>query len=132
MRLRDRESGNWFLGPSGVLRLLLLAGAGLGLDRHRLAGARALARQHVLRRELGLAGALVDALANGVIAAAGIDVLSTEPPVNGDPLLDYRGDNLIVTPHIAWATAEARQNAIDELAANVAAYLAGEKRNRVD
>jgi glycerate dehydrogenase len=77
-------------------------------------------------------GALVDALANGVIAAAGIDVLSAEPPVNGDPLLDYRGDNLIVTPHIAWATAEARQNAIDELAANVAAYLAGEKRNRVD
>ena len=76
--------------------------------------------------------ALVDALAGGTIAAAGIDVLSEEPPENGDPLLDYRGDNLIVTPHIAWATAEARQNAINELAANVAAYLAGEKRNRVD
>lgn len=76
--------------------------------------------------------ALVDALASGKIAAAGIDVLSEEPPVNGDPLLDYRGDNLIVTPHIAWATAEARQNAINELAANVAAYLAGERRNRVD
>ena len=76
--------------------------------------------------------ALVDALERGEISAAAIDVLAEEPPVNGDPLLDYRGGNLIVTPHVAWATAEARQKAIDELAANVAAYLAGEKRNRVD
>ena len=76
--------------------------------------------------------ALVDALSNGTIAAAGIDVLSQEPPVDGDPLLDYTGDNLIVTPHIAWATVEARQNAINEVAANVAAFLAGERRNRVD
>jgi len=75
--------------------------------------------------------ALVDALANGTIAAAGIDVLSHEPPVNGDPLLDYAGDNLIITPHIAWATVEARQNAINEVAANVAAFLNGEERNRV-
>lgn len=75
--------------------------------------------------------ALVDALANGTIAAAGIDVLSHEPPVNGDPLLDYAGDNLIITPHIAWATVEARQNAINEVAANVAAFLKGEERNRV-
>ena len=75
--------------------------------------------------------ALVDALENGIIAAAGIDVLSHEPPVNGDPLLDYDGDNLIMTPHIAWATVEARQNAINEVAANVAAFLNGEERNRV-
>ena len=75
--------------------------------------------------------ALVEALGNGVIAAAGIDVLSHEPPVNGDPLLDYRGDNLIVTPHIAWATVEARQNAINEVAANVRSFLSGEERNRV-
>ena len=76
--------------------------------------------------------ALAAALQSGTIAAAGIDVLSEEPPARGDPLLDYDGDNLILTPHIAWATVEARQNAIDELAANVAAFLAGEKRNRVD
>lgn len=75
--------------------------------------------------------ALIDALTNGTIAAAGIDVLSQEPPVDGDPLLDYKGDNLIITPHIAWATVEARQNAINEVAANVAAFLAGEDRNRV-
>ena len=54
--------------------------------------------------------ALSDALANGAIAAAAIDVLSQEPPIDGDPLLDYKGENLIVTPHTAWATVEARQN----------------------
>jgi glycerate dehydrogenase len=75
--------------------------------------------------------ALVDALANGEIAAAAVDVLPNEPPVDGDPLLDYEGPNLIVTPHIAWATDTARQNAIDELAANTRAFLAGRKRNRI-
>lgn len=76
--------------------------------------------------------ALVDALASGEIRAAAIDVLPQEPPVDGDPLLDYRGDNLIVTPHIAWGTLRARQNAIDELTANVAAWLDGRRRCRVD
>jgi glycerate dehydrogenase len=75
--------------------------------------------------------ALADALANGQIAAAAIDVLPQEPPVDGDPLLEYRGDNLIVTPHIAWATDEARQNAINELVANTRAFLDGTERNRV-
>lgn len=75
--------------------------------------------------------ALVNALAAGEIAAAAIDVLATEPPVDGDPLLDYDGNNLIVTPHIAWATVEARQNAINEVALNVESYLKGERRNRV-
>ena len=75
--------------------------------------------------------ALVDALTSGEIAAAAIDVLPNEPPVDGDPLLDYEGSNLIVTPHIAWATDRARQNAIDELAANTRAFLDGEQRNRV-
>ena len=75
--------------------------------------------------------ALADALENGRIGGAAIDVLATEPPVAGDPLLDYRGDNLILTPHIAWATLEARRNAIRELAANVQAFLDGRPRNRV-
>ena len=75
--------------------------------------------------------ALADALANGEIAAAAIDVLPEEPPVDGDPLLDYAGENLIVTPHIAWATDDARQNAIDELAANTRAFLDGIDRNRI-
>lgn len=76
--------------------------------------------------------ALADALRDGVIAGAAVDVLPQEPPVTGDPLLDYEGDNLIVTPHIAWGTLQARQNAIDELTANVRAFLDGERRNRVD
>jgi glycerate dehydrogenase len=75
--------------------------------------------------------ALADALAKGEIGAAAVDVLPNEPPVDGDPLLDYGGDNLLVTPHIAWATDEARQNAIDELAANTRAFLEGIERNRV-
>lgn len=75
--------------------------------------------------------ALADALRDGEIAAAAVDVLPKEPPVHGDPLLDYQGDNLIVTPHIAWATNEARQAAVDELTANIAAYLEGTERNRV-
>lgn len=75
--------------------------------------------------------ALVAALRNTQIAAAAVDVLPKEPPVNGDPLLDYEGDNLMVTPHVAWATNEARQGAIDELAANIAAFLDGSERNRI-
>jgi len=82
-------------------------------------------------------GGLVDsaglsaALRNGEIAAAAVDVLPEEPPINGDPLLDYDGDNLLVTPHIAWSTDRARQDSIIELAANVGAFLKGEKRNRM-
>jgi len=76
-------------------------------------------------------GALAEALASRSIGGAAIDVLAQEPPVDGDVLLDYEGDNLILTPHIAWATVEARQNAIDEVAANVKDFLAGGSRNRV-
>jgi glycerate dehydrogenase len=75
--------------------------------------------------------ALVSALSRRRIAAAAVDVLSQEPPVDGDPLLDYDGDNLIVTPHIAWASVEARQNAINEVAENIRSFLDGGKRNRV-
>lgn len=75
--------------------------------------------------------ALVSALSNGEIAAAALDVLPQEPPIDGDPLLDYRGPNLLITPHIAWGSNEARQAAINELAANIAAFLEGVKRNRV-
>jgi len=75
--------------------------------------------------------ALVEALESRAIAGAAIDVLGQEPPVEGDPLLDYDGSNLIVTPHIAWATVEARQNAVAEVAANVRAFLDGGDRNRI-
>ena len=76
--------------------------------------------------------ALRDALQRGRIAAAAVDVLPVEPPVDGDPLLDYGGDNLLLTPHIAWATLTARQNAIDQLAENLRAFVAGRRQHRVD
>ncbi len=75
--------------------------------------------------------ALAEALRAGGIAGAAVDVLPSEPPVDGDPLLDYEGDNLLITPHIAWASTEARQNAINELALNAAAFIRSEERNRV-
>ena len=76
--------------------------------------------------------ALADALREGRIGGAAIDVLEQEPPVDGNPLLDPSIPNLIVTPHIAWAARESRQRCLDELAANVRAFLSGERRNRVD
>ena len=75
--------------------------------------------------------ALVAALNDGEIAAAALDVLPQEPPVDGDPLLDYKGPNLLMTPHIAWASNEARQAAVNQLTACIDAFLAGEELNRV-
>ncbi len=82
------------------------------------------------------AGALALALRAGRIGGAGIDVLEEEPPANGNPLITLAAEpdrhNLILTPHVAWAAREARSRAIAELAANVEAFLAGQRRNRVD
>jgi glycerate dehydrogenase len=75
--------------------------------------------------------ALVAALRNGEIAGAGIDVLRQEPPVDPDPIFDARLQNLIVTPHIAWAARESRQRAVGEIAANIASFRKGEERNRI-
>jgi glycerate dehydrogenase len=75
--------------------------------------------------------ALAEALRAGRIAGAGIDVLPPEPPVDGDPLLDMEVPNLIITPHVAWAAREARQRAIDEIAANIRSFLEGGRRGRV-
>jgi glycerate dehydrogenase len=77
------------------------------------------------------AAALADALREGQIGGAGIDVLAQEPPAGGSPLLAPDIPNLIVTPHIAWAAREARQRCIDEMAANVEDYRRGGRRGRV-
>jgi glycerate dehydrogenase len=75
--------------------------------------------------------ALLDALKNGELGGAGIDVLEEEPPVNGHPLLEADLPNLIVTPHMAWSARESRQRALDDMVANIEAFLAGESRNRL-
>ena len=75
--------------------------------------------------------ALASVLKAGRLAGAAVDVLSEEPPVHGNPLLEPGIPNLIVTPHIAWASREARQRVIQELALNIAAFQKGELRNRV-
>lgn len=72
---------------------------------------------------------LADALNNGVIAGAGLDVLSVEPPVSSNPLLSAK--NCIVTPHIAWATKEARSRLLDIAVANLRAFQAGRVENAV-
>ena len=67
--------------------------------------------------------ALADALRDGEIAGAGIDVLEQEPPPSDHPLLRERLPNLIVTPHVAWASLEARQRVVDKMAENLQAWL---------
>jgi len=69
------------------------------------------------------AEALAVALQTGVIAGAGIDVLDQEPPPLNHPLIARDIPNLIVTPHIAWASKEARQRVIDRVADNLQAWL---------
>ncbi len=75
--------------------------------------------------------ALVEALHGGVIAGAAFDVLSEEPPHQGNILLDQDLPNLIVTPHVAWASEEAMQTLADQLIDNIEAFIRGESKNLV-
>lgn len=75
--------------------------------------------------------ALAEALRSGTIAGAALDVLSQEPPAAGNPLLDQMIPNLLLTPHCAWGTNEARQRLVDEMALNLKAFLSGAARNRL-
>lgn len=74
-------------------------------------------------------GALAEALNSGALHAAGIDVLCEEPPLAGSPLLTAR--NCFVTPHIAWATLEARTRLLEICEANLRAYIEGHPQNVV-
>ena len=73
---------------------------------------------------------LAAALNNGRLAGAAVDVLSSEPPAPDNPLL--RAKNCIVTPHIAWATREARTRLLSTAIANVRAFLEGHPVNLVN
>ena len=75
--------------------------------------------------------ALVAALKYGQIGGAGFDVLTQEPPRDGNPLLKSRLPNLIVTPHIAWASQEAANRLFDILLDNINRFVAGNPQNLV-
>lgn len=71
--------------------------------------------------------ALTNALKEGMIAGAAMDVLSVEPPQSSNPLLETGLPNLIVTPHIAWASKEARQRIVDQTVENIESWKKGGK-----
>ncbi len=73
--------------------------------------------------------ALYHALKNGVIRAAGVDVLSEEPPMCNDKLFEL--DNLFITPHIAWAAKETRERLMEIAITNVESFIAGKPQNVV-
>ena len=76
---------------------------------------------------------LHEALETGEIAAAGLDVLEKEPLSLDNPLSRFRDSTrLIITPHLAWASAEARRRCVEEAYRNIAAFLQGENRNVVN
>ena len=75
--------------------------------------------------------ALIQALDEGLIAGAGFDVLTVEPPRNGHPLLDVRRPNFILTPHVAWASDGAMQFLADQLIDNIELWARGTPQHLV-
>lgn len=76
---------------------------------------------------------LYEALEAGEIAAAGLDVLEKEPLAPDNPLSRFKDSNrLIITPHLAWASVEARRRCVEEAYRNIDAFLRGEDRNIVN
>ncbi|WP_168377942.1 MULTISPECIES: 2-hydroxyacid dehydrogenase [Acinetobacter] len=76
--------------------------------------------------------ALAEALKSGKIAGAATDVLTVEPPKQGNVLLDPSIPNLIITPHSAWGSVDARQRIVQQLVENVEAFEAGHPRRQVN
>jgi glycerate dehydrogenase len=76
--------------------------------------------------------ALADALKNGIIGGAGFDVLTKEPPKEGNVLLGLRLPNFILTPHVAWASQEAMQILADQLIDNIEAFVGDSPQNVVE
>ena len=75
--------------------------------------------------------ALIQAIDQGLIAGAGFDVLTVEPPRDGHPLLDVRRSNFILTPHVAWASDGAMQFLADQLIDNIDRWAGGNPQNLV-
>ncbi|MFO1318024.1 MAG: D-2-hydroxyacid dehydrogenase [Burkholderiales bacterium] len=108
-------------------------------DRTRgLMGAREFARMkpsalfiNTARGGLVDEAALVEALRSGRIAGAGLDVVSSEPPRGGNPLIGLGLPNLIVTPHVAWASTGALAAMAEQLIENIELWAAGTPRHQV-
>ena len=110
----------------------------LTADTHHLIGRDAIARMpsHAVMVNTSRGGvldeaALLAALYSGGLGGACLDVLVQEPPPADHPLLGADLPNLIITPHVAWASRQAQQTLVDEVVENIAAFLRGESRNRV-
>jgi len=95
-------------------------------------------RKSVIILNLGRGGIinetdLARALDDGLIAGAGLDVLEHEPINEDNPLLKIKNNHrLLITPHIAWTSIEARKKLLEEIALNIKAFVQGERRNRLD
>lgn len=87
---------------------------------------------NVSRGEIVDEEALARALKNKTIAGAALDVLSKEPPPPNHPLLDPSIPNLILTPHIAWASSEARKTILEVTRDNIRAFLDGSPQNLIN
>jgi glycerate dehydrogenase len=110
----------------------------LTADTSNVIGARELARMkpnclliNTARGGLVDEQALCDALRQSRIGGAGFDVLSVEPPHLGNPLLQLKLPNFVLTPHIAWASAGAMQTLADQLIENLESFVAGRPKNVV-
>ena len=152
MELRDKKIGLVGLGNTGYTTARVAIGFGMQVyaltskshfqlpltpETHELVNARRLAMMkpnailiNTGRGPLINEQDLADALNSGKIYAAGVDVLSTEPPRADNPLLTAK--NCYITPHIAWATTEARERLMNMAISNLQAYIAGTPENVVN
>jgi glycerate dehydrogenase len=135
---RDKRAGIEFVSFENLLAQsdVLSLHAPLSADNQGIINKGTLAQMKpsALLINTGRGGLLVEAdlknaLENGVIAAAGLDVISEEPPCKGNLLMAV--ENCLITPHNAWATKEARERLIAESVENVRAFLAGNPRNKI-
>jgi glycerate dehydrogenase len=74
---------------------------------------------------------LLQCLSSGRIAGAAIDVIQEEPPDKDNLILREQPENLIVTPHIAWASRESRQRLLDQLAGNISNFFQHKPFNQI-
>ena len=112
-----------------------MTGASFSRNMQPLRGKRGLLRSRVAILINTARGKLIDdsalavALKSGKIKGAGLDVLTLEPPKDGNPLFGI--ENCIITPHISWAAVETRQRLVGIVAENLSAFLNSTPQNEV-